>query len=78
MDSAGRVVDGEEAARYQRRHQPPHDRVRLVGVGDVVHDAQQHKRNGLGEVEGPRRLGKDLVWVTQVVWPVFLQGAGTA
>lgn len=46
-----------------RRIRPPRRAARsprLVGVGDVVQDAQQHERDRAGEVEGPRRLGKDI------------------
>jgi len=54
VDGTGGVVDREEAARRERGHQAPDDRVRLPSAGNVVHDARQHQRHRLGEVRDPR------------------------
>lgn len=73
------MVDGQEAARRERCYELPHDGVCLIGVRYVVQDTKQHERNRLGEVEGPRRLGKDFVGITQVAFDVgtrTLRGAG--
>jgi hypothetical protein len=78
VDGASRVVNRQVATRRQRRRQPLHDRVRLVGVGDVVQDAQQHQRHRPGEVQGPRRLVQDLVRLSQVAVDIVADALSTA
>src|SRR5215831_19060338 len=60
------MVDGQEATRGQRAHQAPDDAVGLVGVGDMVQDAEQHQRDGFAEIHGAGGLGQDVFRIAQV------------
>jgi len=58
----------QEAAWRQRGYERRQDSGRVVGVRDEVQDGQQHKRDGLGEVEclADRGIRQDLLRFTQV------------
>src|SRR5262249_42492963 len=60
------VIDHQVAAGGQCAEQPAHDRLRVVGSGDLAEDAQHHQRDGLGEVERPGRLPQDRAGVAHV------------
>ena len=60
------VGEREVAARRHRVKQPGHDRVRLVGVGDRVHDRDQRDRHRPGEVKQFAGLLQDRGGVAQV------------
>src|SRR5260370_16639666 len=62
----GTVVDHQVAAGGQRVEQPAHDRLRVVGVGDMAEYAQHHQPDGLGEVERPGSPPQDPVGITYV------------
>ena len=58
-DVAGRVRQHQVAAGRQRARQLRHDAIRVVGVGDQVQDDQQHQRDWLAKVQGPRSSPQD-------------------
>jgi hypothetical protein len=69
------VGHDQVAAGRDGIHQPRHDRVRVVGVGDEVQDRDEQDSDRTGEVEGVGGAPEDRVGVPQVgldvVGPAF-------
>jgi hypothetical protein len=77
-DVAGRVREGQVAARRDGLHQPGHQGGRVVLVGDAVQDAEEHDRDRPAEVQDPGGPGQDRGEVAQVGVDVGGRALGAA
>lgn len=59
------VLQGQVAGWRQARQELTDDRVGVLIV-DMAHDAHQHQRDGLGEVQHAGSGAEDLRWLEQV------------
>src|SRR5216683_1844131 len=66
LDVYGRLAERQVAARRHGFHELGSDSVRVVRIRDAVHDANQHDRDRLAEVQRVGRGAEDLSRVPQI------------